>query len=122
MERLEIQDDIIEAVKHIRGSDNRASFDNIKNVVKRREERCDMASLKNVIDVMENDGLVINKGKRNLESFYLCEENFENKVVKENLNGDPEITNLTEYMREKFYDTVKDEVTTQIKVRKFIRC
>ena len=103
---MEIEDRIVDAIKHIRGKRNRAGFETLLMFINRNEPKCDIDDMKEAICRMESDNLIINKGREGHESFYLCNQKNLDVTLEEsaeNKDGDGDLNNV-------LCEQLKDEI------------
>ena len=102
-------------ISNIRKRRNRACYQSILQFLNRNEPQLEMEQLKVIILGMETQNAVINKGKRNTESFYITQnlyDSTDDSEIIENIDDDLMGLNLID---EKFYEVIINNIKAEVK-------
>ena len=101
----------------IRKRRNRACYQNILAFINRNEPQLEMEQLKVIIPDMEEQNLIMNKGKVNAESFYIVQRDLDNLTEDLEIieNSDDDLTGLTNFIDEKLYEVIINNIKAEVK-------
>ena len=113
----EIEKRINRIIENIRNNRNRACYQNLQTYLNRNEPKVEMDDLKNIIADMERRNVIVNKGKDDKESFYVCENNDDIYVrdEKQKQNGDEDLEYSKSYIDNDFYQDIINRIKSEVK-------
>lgn len=114
----EIEKRINQVIENIRNNRNRVCYQNLQTYLNRNEPKVEMEDLKNIIADMERRNVIVNKGKDDKESFYVCENGDDVMYVrdeKQKQNGYEDLEYFKSYIDNDFYQDIINRIKSEVK-------
>ena len=102
---------VIGVIRNIKKDRHRAGYQNILTFLNRNEPKLEMEPLKDILSNMEEREIIINKGKRESESFFI----FEKSLSEENNINDEALNNLTLFNDENLNEVLLNKIKLEVK-------
>ena len=94
---------ILKVIQHIKINRNREGYQNIQRFLNRTEPKLVMDNLKGRLVVLEEHGIIINKGRGEVESFSIKEQDSPSDDTAKDKHGDDDLHDLKSLLDESFY-------------------
>ena len=111
----DINNRILEGIAYIRGKRNRPNYNTILSFLNRGNEyHVNIATLKNIIEGMLSDGIILDKGKKGAESFYLKEDSIDTEGFVDNSDS-VVLEKVFDDIDESFHNVIFEKIRTEVK-------
>ena len=104
---------ILKIIQHIKSNRNRAGYQNIQSFLNRTEPKLDMDKLKVRLGELEEQGIIINKVKGEVESFSIKQDSASGDTAKEK-DGDDDIRDLKSFLDDSFYNVLINRIKLEV--------
>ena len=105
---------ILKIIQHIKSNWNRAGYQNIQSFLNRIEPKLDMDKLKVRLGELEEQGIIINKVRGEVESFSIIKQDSASGDTAKEEDGDDDLCDLKSFLDDSFYNVLINRIKLEV--------